>query len=96
MTLFNDVPSALTAGSVHLKLENTQALGSFKLRGLITQMHAVSDQLKRDGRKPNIVTMSAGREGHLSDPHNISLIKCWACMISQHRQEGLIKNQMRK
>jgi len=46
---------------LHLKLENTQITGSFKIRGVVNQMLAAAPGLRSSGSAP--VTMSAGNYG---------------------------------
>jgi threonine dehydratase len=48
--------SRLTGGDVHLKLENIQITGSFKLRGSVNKLLSLSD----DQRERGIVTASTG------------------------------------
>lgn len=48
--------SKLTGGDVFLKLENQQRTNSFKIRGAMNKMHALSDEERRGG----VVTASSG------------------------------------
>ena len=50
------VLSELTGGEIYLKCENYQTTGSFKLRGAVNKMSALTDEEKRRG----VVTASAG------------------------------------
>ena len=48
--------SRLTGGTVHLKLENLQRTGSFKIRGAMNKMHSLTPDEKRGG----VIAASAG------------------------------------
>lgn len=56
--------SALTGGSVRLKLESLQVTNSFKIRGAINAAAALLERAAADGRQAGlIVTASAGNHG---------------------------------
>src|SRR5438874_3423300 len=54
--LHNEALSARLGQPIYLKLENLQKTGSFKPRGVLTKIAALSDEEKRRG----LVTISAG------------------------------------
>ena len=58
---FVRLPNSL---SLYLKLENCQATGSFKIRGVATQLDAAQRILSKDGQRDikdlKLITMSAG------------------------------------
>ena len=51
--------SALTGGSVHLKLEHLQSTGSFKLRGATNALLSLSEEQRARG----VVGVSTGNHG---------------------------------
>ncbi|OWF45249.1 uncharacterized protein LOC110457279 isoform X1 [Mizuhopecten yessoensis] len=51
----------LENAEVYLKLENMQTTGSFKIRGVASQMAFIPDEVKRGEKK--LITMSAGNYG---------------------------------
>jgi threonine dehydratase len=54
--LYNEALSARLGRSIYLKLENLQKTGSFKPRGVLTKIAALSDEEKTHG----LITISAG------------------------------------
>ena len=54
-------PNVLRSFRLHLKLENAQITGSFKIRGVVNQMAANGQRLRTTGSAP--ITMSAGNYG---------------------------------
>lgn len=53
--------SAVGSFRLHLKLENSQITGSFKIRGVVTQLAAKAEMLRKTSSAP--ITMSAGNYG---------------------------------
>ena len=59
--VFRKLPETL---NLFLKLENCQTTGSFKIRGVASQLHAAKRILSEDGKEDfkdlKLITMSAG------------------------------------
>ena len=82
--------SRYTGRSVHLKLENMQETGSFKVRGAANKLLTLSEEEKRRG----VIAFSTGNHGravaHVANQLGIEAVICLSDRVPQYRVDDMI------
>jgi threonine dehydratase len=81
--------SARAGASVHVKLENTQPTGSFKLRGATNMMLSLPEEARERG----VITVSSGNHGravaYVASALGIHAVVCLAENVPANKVEGI-------